>query len=425
MDTGRNNRGLSTAEVEALDDLTDVSVAPVPAGSITTATESVPLPDDTPAPPPLGREADLASGTRLGEYQIEGKIGEGGMGVVYSAVHPLIGKRAAVKVLRKELCTEAATVQRFVDEARVVNQIGHPNIVDIFAFGEMPDGRSYFVMEWLKGRSLRDRMNASIVPLAEICAVVKPLCRALEAAHEKGIIHRDLKPDNIFLVDVRNDAPTLKLLDFGIAKLARSDRVIDKTATGAMIGTPQYIAPEQARGYAIDHRVDIYSLGGIVFELIGGRPPFVADNAMDMVAKHLLEEPQHLRALRPDTPADLDALVFRMLAKDPNRRPTVTEVADVFERLGASLRAAETTGASWVSQSSPLQTGGIRAPCVANAVSRSPRRCRYAWASCGDDEHGRPLLAAAAYRSRGRVAERPDATGCCRSSSAPRRSRWP
>src|SRR5437764_11031501 len=113
----------------------------------------------------------------------------------------------------------------------------------------MPDGRSKFVMEWLSGRSLRDRIDNALMPHPEICALIKPLCRALEAAHEKSIIHRDLKPDNIFLVDVRGEAPNVKLLDFGIAKLARSDRRMEKTATGAMMGTPQYIAPEQARGY--------------------------------------------------------------------------------------------------------------------------------------------------------------------------------
>src|SRR3954462_10856583 len=127
---------------------------------------------------------ELAPGTKLGEYQIESKLGQGGMGVVFAAVHPLIGKRAAIKILKRELCADPQTVERFIDEARVVNQIGHPNIVDIFAFGEMPDGRSYFVMEWLKGTTLRERIARGPVTIAETCRLTKQLARALQAAHE-------------------------------------------------------------------------------------------------------------------------------------------------------------------------------------------------------------------------------------------------
>ena len=282
-------------------------------------------------------DAYLEAGTVLGEYRIEGQIGEGGMGVVYAAVHPLIGKRAAVKVLKAELCRSAFNVERFIDEARIVNQIGHPNIVDVFAFGQTTDGRSYFVMEWLKGESLRARIARSRLDPDEICELIRPLARALEAAHEQGVIHRDLKPDNIFLVELRGEAPRVKLLDFGIAKLAREEHRMERTATGAMVGTPQYIAPEQAKGYAIDHRVDIYALGGILFELLTGRPPFVADNAMEMVAKHLMETPP-----RPSTlahvPPELDDLVLRMLSKDPAGRPSLGEVATVIERTSALER---------------------------------------------------------------------------------------
>jgi len=292
---------------------------------------------DQPAPAkaaPAPDDAYLEAGTVLGEYRIEGQIGEGGMGVVYAAVHPLIGKRAAVKVLKAELCRSAFNVERFIDEARIVNQIGHPNIVDVFAFGQTTDGRSYFVMEWLKGESLRARIARSRLDLDEICEVIRPLARALEAAHEQGVIHRDLKPDNIFLVELRGEVPRVKLLDFGIAKLAREEHRMERTATGAMVGTPQYIAPEQAKGYSIDHRVDIYALGGILFELLTGRSPFVADNAMEMVAKHLMEAPP-----RPSTltyvPPELDDLVLRMLSKDPDGRPTLAEVATVIERTSA------------------------------------------------------------------------------------------
>jgi len=293
----------------------------------------VPTPTHRHASAPAREDYDLEPGTALGEYRIEGKIGQGGMGVVFSAVHPLIGKRAAIKILKKELCADPHTLERFVDEARVVNEIGHPNIVDIFAFGEMPDGRSYFVMEWLKGETLRARIARGKLAPAEVGQIVRPLARALEAAHEKGVIHRDLKPDNVFLVDVRGEVATVKLLDFGIAKLARNDHRVEKTATGAIVGTPQYIAPEQAKGYSIDHRADIYALGGIIYELLTGRPPFVADNAMEMVAKHLMETPLPPSELAPEVPPDLDDLVLRMLAKLPAGRPSLAEVCEVIERV--------------------------------------------------------------------------------------------
>jgi eukaryotic-like serine/threonine-protein kinase len=290
-------------------------------------------------------EFDIAPGTKLGEYQIEAKIGQGGMGVVFSAVHPLIGKRAAIKILKRELCADPFQVERFVDEARVVNQIGHPNIVDVFAFGEMPDGRSYFVMEWLKGETLRARIARGPIEVAETCRVVRLLARALQAAHEKGVIHRDLKPDNVILVEQRDEAPSVKLLDFGIAKLARSDHRVEKTATGAIVGTPQYIAPEQAKGYTIDARADIYALGGILFELFTGRPPFVADNAMEMVAKHLMETPVRVSTLAPSISPELDELVFDMLAKTPDGRPSLEKIIGVLERSrdsSAVMRRART-----------------------------------------------------------------------------------
>jgi len=296
-------------------------------------------------PPPISsasRYPDLAPGTTLGEYRIDRRVAEGGMGVVYAATHPLIGKLAAVKVLRKELCDDPLSLERFVDEARVVNQIGHPNIVDVFAFGTLPDGRSYFVMEWLKGQTLRARAANQTLNQREACTILRSLARALEAAHEQGVIHRDLKPDNVFLVDVRGELPSVKLLDFGIAKLVREDHQVARTATGAMVGTPQYVAPEQAKGREIDHRVDVYSLGCVAFELLTGRTPFIADNAMEMVAMHLMEPPPHPRKLASRIHGDLDQLIVRMLAKDRDERPSLAEISLVLDR--ASRAPALRTG---------------------------------------------------------------------------------
>jgi serine/threonine-protein kinase len=285
-------------------------------------------------------EIELVAGMQLGDYVIERKIGQGGMGSVYAAVHPVIGKRAAIKVVNRELSDDEFHVERFVDEARVVNQIGHPNIVDVFAFGETPDGRAYLVMEWLDGQSLRQRIEHATLGLVEICYVVRSLSRALAAAHEHGIVHRDLKPDNVFLVDVRDDRPIVKLLDFGIAKLQRTEHRSAATAAGTLVGTPQYIAPEQAKGEEIDARADIYALGGLLFELLTGRPPFVAESPMEMVAKHVMEP-----APRPSTlasvPAELDDLVVAMLAKDPADRPSLATVGAVVDRVKGIVGRAD------------------------------------------------------------------------------------
>src|SRR5262249_62007551 len=154
---------------------------PVPSSGVTT-------------PRAVPRAPDLAAGTVVGEYHIVGKLGEGGMGAVYASKHPVIGKKAAVKVISQELCTDPEAVERFVQEARAVNQIGHPNIVDVFSFGTLADGRCYFVMEWLQGQSLAGRLQQGRLPVREAVEILDPICRALEAAHERGIIHRDLKP---------------------------------------------------------------------------------------------------------------------------------------------------------------------------------------------------------------------------------------
>src|SRR5215831_9014136 len=184
------------------------------------------------------------------------------MGVIYLAEHPVIGKRAAIKILHRRYCDDPEAVERFVVEARAANQIGHPNIVDVFTFGALDDGRSYMAMEWLAGESLARRLTRGPLPLAEALAIVELTADALEAAHEKGIVHRDLKPDNIFLATSRGGRVDVKLLDFGIAKLVGPlhPTGVRSTRPGEIIGTPAYLAPEQARGLDVDGRVDVYAL---------------------------------------------------------------------------------------------------------------------------------------------------------------------
>jgi eukaryotic-like serine/threonine-protein kinase len=286
--------------------------------------------------------AALSPGMLVGEYQLGEQIGEGGMGRVYAATHPVIAKRAAIKVLHTELSVNREAVERFIQEARSVNQIGHPNIVDIFSFGTLPDGRCYFVMEWLRGQSLRERLSRTRVPIAQALAFIETIAVALEAAHENGIVHRDLKPDNIFLVEVKGAGPQVKLLDFGIAKLLGTETVrMERTRTGNLLGTPAYMSPEQARGHMVDHRTDIYALGCVAYELFTGQLPFPADNAADMIAKHLLEPPPSAMQANPQLSPELDALVTSMLAKDANLRPTL---AQIREQVGHALQYATLPG---------------------------------------------------------------------------------
>ena len=279
---------------------------------------------------------ELPSGTVVGEYVIDRRIGAGGMGVVYGATHPLIGKRAAIKVIGANLGSDPVVVQRFVQEARSVNQIGHPNIVDVFAFGNLPDGRNYFMMEYLQGESLRARLSRAFMTIAEAVQILDEIAGALEAAHEKLIVHRDLKPDNVFLASVRGGLINVKLLDFGIAKLVAGDGGIAKTSTGELIGTPAYLSPEQARGRNVDYRTDIYSLGVMMFEMLTGRIPFMAESAMDIVLMHVSVAPQRPSELLPSIPPLLEQLLLQMLDKEADRRPALSQVRNVFAELVAS-----------------------------------------------------------------------------------------
>ena len=282
----------------------------------------------------------LAPGTVIENFRIECTLGRGGMSTVYGAVHTVIGKRGAIKVLKRELCTDQKEVGRFVQEARAVNQIGHANIVDVFAFGELPDGRSYLIMEWLVGQSLRARMGRGPLSRNDVREIILDVVRALEATHAKQIIHRDLKPDNVFLVDTPGEKPRAKLLDFGVAKLTGEGRH-DRTKIGSMLGTPQYLAPEQARGEP-DHRSDIYALGCLLFEMIAGRPPFIGENAIDVVSMHMTEPAPKLSACAKGVPPELDALVDAMLAKEPADRPTLAHVRSEVESLLATRPGKKT-----------------------------------------------------------------------------------
>jgi serine/threonine protein kinase len=293
----------------------------------------------------LAPAGELAPGTVVGGYRIDGVIGVGGMATVYAATHEVIGKRAAIKVIGVALSLDSTSVARFILEARAVNAIGHDGIVDVFAFGELPDGRTYFVMELLAGETLFQRTWDRRLTLKQTVSVVLQVAEALEAAHGKGIVHRDIKPENIFVIGERDGVPRVKLLDFGLAKLVGSEPGPRYTRPDSVVGTPQYMSPEQLGGREIDGRSDVYSLGIVAYELIAGRVPFVAETPYEIGYLHLSAAPPPLSDFSEPLPPEVERLVMRMIAKDGTARPTMAEVALALREIACDadepLRATE------------------------------------------------------------------------------------
>jgi serine/threonine protein kinase len=285
----------------------------------------------------------LSVGTRVGEYQILDRIGEGGMGTVYSAVHPIIGKKVAIKVLAARLAKNKNAISRFVLEARAVNDIQHPGLVDIFSFGRLTDGRHYYVMEFLEGRNLGDVLCERVcLPIAEAMAIFLEVGRALVAVHAKGIVHRDLKPENILLLaSVLPSGQRVKLVDFGLAKLvegvpAHLSAGGPRTAAGVNVGTPHYMSPEQCRGQKVDARSDLYALGVLLYETLTGRLPFDGPTPVDIWQAHVEKAPRAPIDLAPAavSPA-VNAIILRLLAKKAEHRiQTAADFCVVLESLG-------------------------------------------------------------------------------------------
>lgn len=279
---------------------------------------------------------------RVGPYRLVRLLGKGGMGAVYEAIQEPIERRVAIKILHGRYAQEPEIAARFFKEARAVNIVDHPGIVQISDYGQLPNGIAYLVMEYLKGETLTQRMKQSggKLLLPEALRLGRQIAAALAAAHEKGIIHRDLKPDNVMLI-IDTDPEAMgrvraKLLDFGIAKLsAEVEKSNTNTAADVVMGTPKYMAPEQCRGAAnVDDKSDVYALGVMLYEMLAGRVPFRGPTG-EVLAKQIYEEPPRLSEIAPWVTPEVASLIHRLLNKTKAERPSMRQVVSELERMTA------------------------------------------------------------------------------------------
>ena len=275
-------------------------------------------------------------GTRIGSYLVERRIGHGGMGDVYQLLQPDIGKRMAAKVLHAEFALRPDISERFFNEARATSLIDHPGIVEVFDHGQLDDGRPYLLMELLDGQSLAELIDSQgAMALADVQRIVGEVGSALSAAHARGIVHRDLKPDNLFITR----SGKTKVLDFGIAKLStalRSGQI--PTRTGELLGTPRYMAPEQATGRVrdIDARTDVYALGAVVYEMVTGRPPFASRTLAQLIEDQQAKHPKSPTLLRRSLDQSWAQVIAKAMAKPREER--FASVADFSRAIAEAER---------------------------------------------------------------------------------------
>lgn len=324
---------------------------------------------------------------RIGRYRILRLLGQGGMGAVYEALQEPIQRRVALKLLLPQFGQNQDMLQRFFNEAHAVNLIEHPSLVQIADYGQTPDGTAYLVMEYLRGETLGARLSrhqhsGTRLPMAQLLQIAAQISDALAAAHDKSVIHRDLKPANVMMVPdpAVPWGERAKILDFGIAKFAQG--MGQATATAAIMGTPQYMSPEQCKGTGnVDGKTDVYALGIMLFEMIAGRPPFQAEGAFDFMGQHVFQPPPPLRTFAPDTSIQIVNLVHRLLEKDRTVRPSMRELSIEM----ASLMAAYPMGASAVVPIKETTPGGVH-----NATPTLPLSSLYS--SAGESLKSRTLL---------------------------------
>ncbi|QEL16150.1 serine/threonine-protein kinase [Limnoglobus roseus] len=320
------------------------------------------MPDPTPDPPP-----DL-TGKTLGDFYVQRKLGQGGMGQVYLARQLSLKREVALKLLNTHLAQNETALKRFQAEAEAIAQISHPNIVQVFAIGEN-DGLRYMALEYVRGLNLRDYLERKGPPELTIAlSILRQVAAALQRASELGIVHRDIKPENILLTR----KVEVKVADFGLSRLTQGEQLpLNLTQSGVTVGTPLYMSPEQVRGQATDHRSDIYSLGVTAYHLLAGEPPFTGANAIDVAMKHVNEEPPPLNAVRPDLPADLCALVHKMMAKRPTDR---YQSAKEILRDVAKLREGHALGFTQMLAVGPatLPSLGLSLPLPSTTTAQLP-----------------------------------------------------
>jgi hypothetical protein len=268
--------------------------------------------------------ADLVGQVVADRYHIIRKLGEGGMGAVYLGEHVKMGRKSAIKVMNPSMASDPDAISRFNREAANASRISHPNVCQIYDFGETPDGTIYLAMEFIEGTALTGIIEREgALPAVRAAKILKQAADALASAHELGIVHRDLKPDNIMIVQGKDGTDIVKVVDFGIAKAVAGDETGQKvTKTGLVVGTPEYMSPEQLSGDKLDGRSDIYSLGLVFYRMLTGVLPFQADSAQETMIKRLTDEPMPLAVARPDItfPPELQGVLDKALARLPADR---------------------------------------------------------------------------------------------------------
>jgi serine/threonine protein kinase len=332
---------------------------------------------DVPVPPPSPPPLPDLTGRTLGDYQVLRRLGAGGMGQVYLARQLSLKREVALKLLRTDLATNSTALLRFQAEAEAVAKLNHPNIVHIHHLGEF-EGQRYMVLEYVEGRNLRDHLARKGPPdLPVTLSIIRQVVLALQKAHEEGIVHRDIKPENILVTR----KVEVKVTDFGLSRFfSGATPALNLTQSGVTLGTPLYMSPEQVQGKPVDHRSDVYSLGVTCYHLLTGEPPFRGATAFDVALKHVQEQPRLITDVRPDLPADLCAVVHKMMAKNPDER--YQSARDILRDLvkvrdGISVGLVQSNGT--VSHSQPValtlsgtSTNGV--PAASGAISVPPPR---------------------------------------------------